>query len=388
MGRVLDATPVLPPREEAVEDALGRVLAADVHTRAPLPPFDHATMDGYAVRATDLAGSLLLPVVGESKAGISPPPLATRSAMRIFTGAPLPGGADTVVMQEDVVAEGGVVRFPRIPDRGANVRRRGEDIGAGEVALARGIVLGPAHLSLLASLDLARVGVVASPRVLVLPTGDELRRAGTPERPGSIPESNGVAIASMARRLGATTELVPTAGDDAAGLDRALSDALPRADVLVTIGGVSVGDHDLVRPALERAGVELAFYKVRMKPGKPLTLGRHAGGLVLGLPGNPVSAMVTFGLFGSLILRKMAGRDARHTTARARLGAPVRHKAGRRELVRAVLDGGVASPLANQASGAVLAMARANALVSVPEDVGDLAAGTDVDVYRFEAIGL
>jgi molybdopterin molybdotransferase len=308
--------------------------------------------------------------------------------MRIFTGAPMPDGSDAVVMQEDVTLEAGGVRFPRMPEVGANVRRRGEDIGAGQVALAGGTILGPAQLALLASLDRARVAVVGTPHVLVLPTGDELRLPGTVDRPGSIAESNGVAIASMARRLGATSEVLPAAGDDDGVLDRALTHALPRADLLVTIGGVSVGDHDLVRPALERAGVKLSFYKVRMKPGKPLTLGRHAGGLVLGLPGNPASAMVTFGLFGGIVLFRMAGRDAGHTTVRARLGAPVRRKAGRRELLRAVLADGVATPLANQASGAVVAMARANALVSVPEDVAEIAAGAEVIVYPFEGLGL
>jgi len=376
----------------------GRVLAEDVAPPFDLPAFDASTMDGYAVARGSLAeGGGKLALVGESRAGHAPPPLAEGATMRIFTGAVLPAGADAVVMQEHVTVSGeGAARrvlFPRQPAAGANVRRRGSDLRAGEPALVRGSRLGPAELALAASCDRSAVTVAPRPRVVVLTNGDELRPAGTAGPEGSLPESNGIAIATMARRAGAEVLAREPLPDVRETVAAALRDATTRADLVITIGGVSVGDHDVVRGALEDAGVALDFFRVAIKPGKPLAVGTKGRTIVLGLPGNPASAMVTFALFGVPLLRAMAG-DQRPLprTAPARLGHALAHEPGRMELVRATLtnEGGalVARAVRHQASGAGIGVARANALVVVPREAASLEAGALVDVYPYEDLCL
>lgn len=397
LARILAlGSPPLPPERIALEDADGRILAEDLVAAADLPGFDYSAMDGYALRAADFVGEppLRLPVRGESRTGAVPEALAAGSTMRIFTGAALPDGADTVVMQENVTRDGDVAVFTARPRTGQNVRRRGDDLRAGAVALARGTRLRPAHLALAASLDRSELDVAARPEVAILATGDELRRPGTDAIPGTIPESNTVALRAMARRAGARARLLPYVRDDRAATERAFAAALAEADVVVTIGGVSVGDHDLVRPALEAVGVTLDFWRVAMKPGKPLAVGRFArsdgsrrrDALVLGLPGNPASAMVTFSLFGIPLLRALQG-DQRPfpATHRARMTRAHAHDPGRLELARATVGCGedghlTATTLGNQASGAATSMAQSNALVIVPADANGVPAGADVDV--------
>ncbi len=361
--------------------ASGRVLAEALVAAGPLPATDHSAMDGYAVATRWLVEGARqkLPVVGESKTGRLPPALSEGSACRIFTGAPLPDGADAVVMQEDVERTGDVITFEARPLAGQHVRRAGEDLAAGAVALDRGVRLDPYHLGLAAALDRAHLHVASRPVVTVICTGDELRAAGDAPFPGSIPESNGVSVAAMVAAAGGAPRIAPLVRDDASATQRAIAAALDTSDVVVTVGGVSVGDYDVVRPALEAAGATLELYAVRIKPGKPLTVGRRGRAVVLGLPGNPVSAQVTFALFGMPLLRAMQG-DARPVPARvtARLGAPIAHKAGRLGFYRAVLADGQATPLANQSSGAATSMAWANALVVAPEDANGLDAGAEV----------
>lgn len=383
----------------SLEEAEGRVLAGDLTASVDLPGFDYSSMDGYAVRAADLEGAppYRLSVRGESRTGAVPPALEAGKAMRIFTGAAIPTGADAVMMQENVTREGDVAVLASRPRSGQNVRRRGEDLAAGSVAIAKGTRLRPAHLSLMAALDRDQVAVAKRPVVTILATGDELRRPGTDVVPGTIPESNAVALRAMARRAGAQTRAHPYVRDDRAATERAFAAALEESDVLVTIGGVSVGDHDLVRPALEAVGVHLEFWRVAIKPGKPLVIGRFAragkrDAIVVGLPGNPASAMITFAVFGVALLRAMQG-DAKPfpAFARARMTRAHAHDPGRLELARAVVsqadEGFLVTTLGNQASGAVTTMAQADALVCIPEAATGVGAGDEVDVLLMSDLG-
>lgn len=367
----------------------GRVLAEDVHAREPIPAWNYSAMDGYAVRTEDLSTGAPtgLPVRGESRTGAAPASLDRGACMRIYTGAVLPDGADAVVMQEDVVRDGEIATFRERPASFAHVRRRGEDLEASAVALTRGTRLGPAHVGLLAMLDRGEVLVGRQPEVVILATGDELRPPGSAPRPASIPESNGVALAAMAHRAGARVRVCPVVGDDPTATRDAVEQALRGADLLLTIGGVSVGDHDVVRPALEAAGVTIDFWKVSIKPGKPLAVGRRGDTWVLGLPGNPVSALVTFALFGVPLVRSLAGDAAPLPLAvPAALGRAVHRKPGRTEFLRArlVVDGSrlVAVPVDKQASGALVGLAAADVLIIVPLDVSDLEEGATVSVLR------
>ena len=398
----------VPAEVVTLAEADGRVLAVDVTAPFDLPSFDHSTMDGYAVRADSLfvpsegaspAAERELPLEGESRAGHEVPAFVSGSTMRIVTGAVLPEGADAVVMQEKVVVSGEGparrVRFSSSPSVGDNVRRRGADLRLGEVAIPKGTRLRPAHVGLCASCDLAEVEVLRRPRVVVLTNGDELRPPGSKDSPGKLPESNGVAIAAMARRAGADVVVKKTIPDVRAAMAYALEDALESADLVVTIGGVSVGDHDVVKGALEDTRVTLDFWRVALKPGKPLAVGTRGRAVVLGLPGNPASAMVTFGLFGVPFLRALGGESvALPREGTARLGHAVAHEPGRLELVRAIVsrqgDTLVAHAVshAHQASGAGIGMALANALVVVPRESNGLVADAVVTILPFEEIGL
>ena len=391
--RILDLARRLGEEQVPLARALGRVTARDVRAPADAPAFDSSMMDGYAVRAGDVsAGAEPMPVVGESRAGAPAPRLVPGSACRIFTGAPMPEGADAVIMQEEAERETDRVRFRRVPPLGAHVRKRGEDLRSGAVALPAGTRLGPAELAMLASIDCASVEVGRVPRVVVLPTGDELRAPGTSSRAGSvqIPESNTPALAAMASSVGAIVEARQPIGDDPAVTNEAVARALEACDVLVTIGGVSVGDHDVVRPALEACGVAIDFWKVAIKPGKPLAVGRRGEVIVLGLPGNPVSAMVTFALFGLPLLRALQGDASPWPRAsRGRLAAPVTRKPGRLEFARATLDeSGVVTLLPQQASGAIIGLCRADALACLPPDAESLPAGAEVAIYTLAELGI
>lgn len=395
LARILAlGAPCLPAELAPLEELDGRVLAEDIVAGFDLPGFDYSVMDGYALAVEDLATlelPLLLPVHGESRTGAVPDALVRGTMMRIFTGAAIPSGADAVVMQEHVTRDRDIAVLTSSPRLGQHIRRRGEDLAAGRVAMRKGTRLRPAHLSLAAALDLAEVPVVQRPDVAILATGDELRRPGTDVVPGTIPESNTVVLRTMARRAGARARALPYVRDEREATERAFAAALDEADVVVTVGGVSVGDHDLVRPALEAVGVTLDFWRVAMKPGKPLAVGRfprkgRRDAIVLGLPGNPASAMVTFALFGTPLLRALAG-DARPfpSTRRARMTRAHAHDPGRLELARGTLsqtgDGHLAvTTLGNQASGAVTSMASAEAIVFIPADANGIPAGADVDI--------
>jgi molybdopterin molybdotransferase len=383
LERVLAIAQALPEERVPLHAACGRVLAEDVVAPAPLPPADTSAMDGYAVRADECRGPgpYRLPVVGESRAG---EPFAERlsgGACRIFTGAWLPDGADAVVLQEDVEREASSVVFRERPEAMQNVRQRGEDIAAGAQVLRAGTRLNPFHVGLLASVEHSEVQVARRPRVGILATGSELRPPGSEAVPGSIAESNTFAIAALARRAGAETRVGDRLPDELAATEAAIGALLEDCDLLVTIGGVSVGDHDLVRPALERAGVSLDFWKVAIKPGKPLVFGRTGSTLVLGLPGNPVSAQVTFCLFGLPLLKRMQGvLCVAPVTRSLRLTAALRQATGRRGFHRVTISGDTATPLSGQSSGSVASMAWADGLAIVSEHLDGIAAGQTVEV--------
>ena len=377
----------------SLADAAGRVLARDVVARAPLPAFDYSAMDGYAVASADFAGAppWVLPVAGESAAGRGLDALAPGSVCRIFTGAPLPANADAVIMQEVVRRDGSTLATDERPRPGQHVRRAGEDVARGAIALVSGHRLAAGALALAAMLDRAELVVARKPRVTILCTGDELRAPGDEPRPGSVAESNSAPIAALARQAGALVRVAPIAGDDLDGTRRAIEDALDGTDVLLTIGGVSVGDHDVVRPALERAGVALDFWKVAIKPGKPLAVGTRGQAVVLGLPGNPASALVTFAVFGAPLLRALQG-DARPLP----LALPVRTDGARKrspdrlELVRAQLrvEGGALVVRAhdNQASGAATSLASSDGLAFVPPGPDALPDRAPVDFVRWSDV--
>lgn len=398
LSRLLDSAQQVGAERVPLAGAAGRVLAEDVVAPAPMPAFDHSSMDGYAVAAAGLAGAgpWTLPVVGESAAGGALPALAPGSACRIFTGARLPPGADAVVPQEDVERSGDAITLREAPRAGAFVRRRGADLAEGAVALARGARLSAGRVALAAALDRPELLVARRPVVTVLCSGDELRSPGAPGREGTIPESNGYFVAAAARAAGATARIAPFVRDEAAHAATAVATALRGSDLVVTIGGVSVGDHDVIRPALEAAGVALDFWRVAIKPGKPLAVGRAAGPggaavHVLGLPGNPASASLTFTLFGVPLLRALQG-DAAPLPPRlvARVVGELRRKPGRVEFLRARLelaDGAlVARILPNQASGAVTSFAEADALIVVAREQDRVDDGDRLEVIRLSDV--
>jgi molybdopterin molybdotransferase len=390
-ARLLERARVLETERVPVASAAGRVLALPVVATSDLPPFSYSAMDGYAlsVEGLDRSRPLTLPVVGESRTGRQAVALVPGTAARIFTGAEIPAGADAVVAQEDALVRADAITLGAPPRRGQHVRRAGEDIARGAMALGRGKRLGPADLALLSSLDVTEVAVARQPRVTVLATGDELRPAGSAPEPGKIPDSLSLPLAALAGAAGARVRIAPFVGDEPDATRDAVASALDGTDLLVTIGGVSVGDHDLVRPALEASGVTLDFWKVAIKPGKPLALGLHAksGALVLAVPGNPASALLTFTLFGLPLLRALQGDE--HPLPRSLtlpLASRYAKKAGRLEFARAKLEDGpsglVIRPFENQASGALTSLAWSDALAMIPLEAETLEAGASVEVVR------
>src|SRR5947208_8821687 len=291
--------------------ALGRVLAEPIVSRATIPPWPNSSMDGYAVRAQDTNGEPVeLAIVGRIIAGAMPSrPLRAGESMRIFTGAPLPEGADAVVPQEDVAADDRRVTVRGRIAPGAYVRPAGEDVRTGDLVVKPGGVVGAAEVGLLATLGYSQVRVYRRPRVAILSTGNELADLGTQPAPAQIPNTNTYSLMAQVLEAGAEPINLGVAPDRLESITERLQLGL-EADVLVTSAGVSVGELDLVRDALERCGAELHLWQVSMRPGKPITFGARAGRPVFGLPGNPVSAMVTFELFVRPALRRMAGARA------------------------------------------------------------------------------
>ena len=383
--RVLEAVEPLPGEPLVAGEALGRVLADEVASGVDVPPFDSSAMDGYAVVAGPEGERR---VVDESRAGHpAEASVEGATAVAISTGARLPAGSDAVVPVERVEVRQDTVVVPEIRP-GANVRRAGEDVRAGAVVLRAGTALGPAELGVIASLGRREVRCARRPRLALIVTGDELAGPGEALGPGEIWSSNDVALAAQASLAGAAVvsgEVVP---DEPRATRDALSRALERADLVCVSGGVSVGPHDHVKGALGDLGVEERFWGVRLKPGKPTWFGARAGVLVLGLPGNPVSAMVTFHLFARPALRALQGADPGDLRGFATLEEPLARNPGREQAVRVRLraaeDGWRAAPTGPQGSHQLTSMLGADALALVPQGEGELAAGARVEVDLLE----
>ncbi len=391
LAEILAAIRPLAPRELSLDDADGGMLAEDIAAQWPLPPFDNSSMDGYAVRAADIAAAtagapVTLPVTGEVTAGDTRElELVPGSCLRIMTGAPVPDGADAVVPVE--LTDGGTARvaISQAVAAGASIRRAGDDAAPGDALLAAGSRLGPVAIGLLAAAGRDSVLARPRPRVAVFSTGNELAAPGTPITRGRIWESNSFMLASAARQAGADACRQPSVPDDVSQVLAVIEDAAGRADLLVTSGGVSMGgEHDVVKAALQKLGT-VRFRKVAMQPGMPQGFGviGAASTPIMTLPGNPVSAFVSFQLFVRPALRALQGTaDGRLRTARAVLTASLRSPRDKRSFLRGVLadDGTQITPLSGQASHQLAALARANALIIVPEQVISMAAGDAAEV--------
>ena len=380
---VLAHTPVLPAEEVVLADCAGRVLAADLVAPASLPPFPASAVDGYAIRSADGGGRLR--VAGESAAGRPfADELPPGASARILTGGVLPAGADSVVMVEDVEQGAGWGVVPAGFPAGRNFHRPGDDLREGELVVRRGEPLGAAELGLAASLGLPRLRVHRRPRAALMSTGDELVEVGRTPGPGQVVDSNRWALLAALREAGAAVTQLGVAPDRPEPLRALVVDALREHDVLVTSGGVSVGTHDLIKPLLESLG-EVHLGRVRIKPGKPFTFATlQEGRLAFGLPGFPVSSLVTFEAFVRPALRRMQGFAAlQRPTLRARLGFEARASGDRTEYHRVTLarEGGelVARSTGSQSSSRLMSLAGAHALVRVPPGQRGIAAGTVVD---------
>jgi molybdopterin molybdotransferase len=385
---VLEHTPSLPAEAVALEAALGRVLAEDVASDVDMPPFDRSAMDGYALRAEDVVAlPAVLEVVGQVRAGYAPDrTVRAGEAVEIMTGAPVPGGATAVQPLEKTrkLEAGRRVSIEEPVAAGAHIAPRASEVRRGDVVLGRGERLGPAGLAVLAAAGRAHVRVGRRPRVALLVTGDELVAVDAVPGPGQIRNSNEYAVAAQARQAGAEVRSLGVVPDDAGRIAAAVGTGL-EADVLVASGGVSEGAYDLVEPALARLGVEVLFDRVAIKPGAPLVFGRRGATLVFGLPGNPVSAQVTFDVFVRAALLRMQGaRNVARPLLEAELLAPLRNRSGRKNHLPVVLrhEGGrlVAAPLSSKGSADVVAHARANALAVLDAERTSAAAGERVPV--------
>lgn len=371
LERLLDGVEPLPSETIALADAYDRVLAGPLAALRTQPPFDASAMDGYAVLGTDVARApALLDVVGEVAAGHSfTGTMAAGQAVRIFTGAPVPAGADTVVIQENVNRlDGGRIEVAYATRHGANIRKAGLDFALGDVLLEAGQVLDPTALSLAASANHPRLEVVRRPLVAIIATGDELLAPGSEPGPGQIIASNGFGVAAAARSVGARVldlGIAPDREDEIAARVRQAVSA--GADVVVTLGGASVGDHDLVHRVLTGEGMQLDFWKIAMRPGKPLMFGRMGAVRCIGLPGNPVASLVCSQLFLKPLLARLGGRPFGQGLHEALLGAPMAANDLRQDYVRATLErrGGalVATPFQVQDSSMLRTMARSGGLI-------------------------
>ncbi|MDF1587201.1 molybdopterin molybdotransferase MoeA [Marinimicrococcus flavescens] len=379
-ARILEALNPGPGEWLPLSEALDRVLAADLVARRSQPPCAVSAMDGYAVRAGETqAPERWFGVVGESRAGgPPPPPVGAGQAVRIFTGAPLPEGADAIAIQENARREGSRVRFLRACTAGEFVRPAGLDFAEGWTGLAAGMLLGPLELGLAGAMGHGWLPVRRRPRVAILATGDELVRPGEPVPPAGIVSSNSTALAALVRRWGGEPVDLGIAADHHDALADALSQARG-ADLLLTTGGASVGEYDLLRPALGEAGMELDFWKIAMRPGKPLIFGKVMGVPLLGLPGNPVSAAVCAVVFLRPVLQQLLGRPTGLPLESAPLAAPLQANDEREEYMRATIEQGpsgpVLRPASRQDSSMFATLARADALVVRPPHAPPAAAG-------------
>jgi molybdopterin molybdotransferase len=391
---VLENIEVLGLEKVPLLCALGRVLGEEVISGWDIPPWDNSAVDGFAVQSSDLAGAsrdnpVLLQVIEDLPAGrVSAQCLKPGEAIRIMTGAPIPAGAEAVVMVEDTEAEGEAVRIFREVKAGANIRRRGEDLKAGVKVFSPGTALGPAEIGILASLNRGTVFVYRRPRVAIVATGDELVEVGEQIRPGQIISSNTYTLTSQVRQCGAIPIDLGIGRDDLGMLRQKLEEGCS-ADLLITSGGVSMGDYDLVKEALKEMEGEVKFWRVAIRPGMPTAFGIVLGKPFFGLPGNPVSSMVCFELFARPALLKMGGHSHLfRPSIQAILDQGVAKKPGRTHFVRVILErkeGEVYARLTgDQGSGILSSLVHAHGLAVIPEDSPLVRAGEKVKVLLLD----
>ncbi|HEY7761188.1 MAG TPA: gephyrin-like molybdotransferase Glp [Burkholderiales bacterium] len=388
-------TPIGGTERLHIRAALGRVLADDVLSGIDVPAHDNSAMDGYAFRHGDLKseGETSFAVVGTSFAG---KPYAGQvsagQAVRIMTGGVMPAGADSVVMQERVTATGDTVRIPAGQQKGQNVRLAGADIRRGSAVFRRGQILRPAEIGMLASLGIGEAAVFRKLRVAFFSTGDELVGIGSPLAAGQIYDSNRYTIHGMLTRLGCEVLDLGVVRDDPAAIERAFREASQSADVVITSGGVSVGEADFVKQILNRLG-EVLFWKIAMRPGRPLAYGKLGQAHFFGLPGNPVSAMVTFYQFvrDALLVLMGVPEPQPVPTFKALCTSPIKKAPGRTEFQRGILSRGpdgrwTVRVTGDQSSGILSSMSQANCFIVLPDDQGAAPVGTEVDVQVLEGI--
>lgn len=390
LDRILSRVAPLGAELVFLAEARGRVLAAPIFAERLLPPWDNSAMDGYAVRAREVRIGQPLPIAATVAAGHAPAPLAPGTVARVMTGAPIPEGADAVVMREDTDEADGAAAFRIVPIAGAHIRRAGDDVRPGTPLLGAGDRVAPGEIGLLAALGRTVCHVHRRPTVAIVSTGDELCDPDRSPGPGQIVGSNAYALAAQCSEAGALPAMLPLVRDDRAAIRTALAEAL-RADVVLSSGGVSVGDFDFVKDALDDLGVKQEFWKVAMKPGKPITFGTLDGRALFGLPGNPASSMVGFELFVRPALRRLGGhRVTSRPRAPVLLDEPYRHEGMRRHYVRAAVrrDGDVlrARPNPRQGSGMLRSLVGVNALLEIPECAGLVEAGARVVALLLESI--
>ncbi len=382
-ARLLDLVTPMPPEQVALQDALGRVLVEPARATRTQPPFPASAMDGYAVRRDEATPGAVLTVIGEAQAGRGfGGSLGPGQAVRIFTGAPVPEGADDILIQEDAGRDGDRITVREYRDQKRHIRPAGDDFAQGTGMPGLG-PLGPMDIALLAAMNHARLTVQRKPVVALIPTGDELVPPGHAPGPDQIVSSNNYGLAALLAQAGAAPRLLPIARDTAESL-AAVLDLAQGADMIVTLGGASVGDHDLVQGTALARGMELNFYKIAMRPGKPLMAGRLDGVPMIGLPGNPVSAMVCGVVFVLPAIRKALGLDPEPVLRRARLAAPIGANGPREHYMRAVLhetDTGAEVTVFDRQDSALLSVLQAaNALVVRPPKAGPAEAGEMVDI--------
>lgn len=379
-------SPVQDTQTISIRDALGRTLAAEVISAINVPGHDNSAMDGFAFKHAE--GSQALSVVGTAFAG-NPftGKLSAGECIKIMTGAMIPSGADTVIMQEHTATEGDKVSLLKIPPQGANIRRTGEDMAAGQTVLSRGHTLRPADMGLLASLGIAEIQVYRPLKVAFFSTGDELVSVGQPLQTGQIYDSNRYSLWGMLQSLGADIHDLGNVADDPALLEKTLLNAAATHDVVMTSGGVSVGEADFMKQLLAKHG-QVLFWKINMKPGRPLAYGKIGQAHYFGLPGNPVSTMVTFYQFvQSALLRLMGGQPLAHPTFKVECVNTIKKAPGRTEFQRGILfqEGSCwkVKTTGEQGSGILSSMSQANCFIVLDEHTGTLAAGSVVEVQPF-----
>ena len=385
LARVVEGAAPLTTESVSLLEAAGRVLAEPISATWNQPPFDASAMDGYAVRWEDVAKTpVTLSVIGESQAGRSyTGTVSAGQAARIFTGAPVPAGADTIVIQENTDRDGDRITVRETGGAGAHIRAAGGDFKAGETLLSAGRYLDPGAIMLAAAAGHDRLAVYKKPTVAILATGDELVEPGTAPGPDGIVSSNPYGLAALISRAGGAPQLLGIARDDHDSLAQKLNEAAG-ADILVTIGGASVGDRDLVKPALETYGLQLDFWKVAMRPGKPMLFARSETMRVLGLPGNPLSCLITARIFLVPLLYRLLGRsDSPNNVRSAVLARDLPANGPRQHYMRANLlpvDGDMprAAPIAQQDSAFISGLVAADALIIRPPNAAAIEAGETV----------